>query len=58
MQADHFASMEAAIASALQRQQELFDEKLAIIMGELCSLKDKTPKIQTFLEIEIEPGTW
>jgi len=56
MQAEQIASMEATIASALQRQQELFDEKLAIIMGELCSLKNKTPKIQTFLEIEIEPG--
>jgi len=56
MQAEQIASMEAAIASALQRQQELFDEKLAIIMGELCSLKDKSPKIQTFLEIKIEPG--
>lgn len=55
MQADQIASMEAAIAGALQRQEEIFEAKLSKIMGELSLLKGKTPSIQTFQEIEYKP---
>jgi len=57
MQAEQIASMETAIDGALQKQQELFDKKLAAVIGKLNSLKvkDNISQIQTFQEIELKP---
>lgn len=57
LQATQIANMEAAISDALQKQQKLFNEKLALIMGELESLKtkDDVPKIERYEEIKLEP---
>jgi len=48
--------METAIDGALQKQQELFDKKLASVIGELNSLKvkDNIPQIQTFKGMKLE----